>query len=326
MKKEFWIFFSLALLFFVAGCAFDQPDVPASMIDGMVGEPADFAAWEAQVNADFAVILESLGTDNSEKALAVFDSKYNTRLMEDFEPALRAYSRSAGKGGSNYPPLNDMPFVRDGAVYLSGGATDLVGGIIGWVAPKNLPGGYYHGAVLDLDKVDPNNPETPSLQTAIPKGAGYESVTDWRGKVNASVMNPVVTLLKPALDSAQSWMHIYCRPENTNMEYGFFKNYVNIFNLVTKDDMYTWYCTKVVWHVYNRIGINVDSNDTRVDFKKSGLYSLVKAYYSTLYFWSSSRANNAINAYIADARTKIVLAEEILLSPHLVKVYERIRE
>ena len=74
------------------------------------------------------------------------------------------------------------------------------------------------------------------------------------------------------------------------------------------------------------MGVDIDSNSSAVDFTKSGLYSLVKTYYNTLYFYSSSKANNAINAYVTDTRAKIVLAEEILLSPKLTKVYEKIRE
>ena len=44
--------------------------------------------------------------------------------------------------------------------------------------------------------------------------------------------------------------------------YGFFKNYVDIFNVVTKDDTYWWYCTKVVWAVYQRYGIDIASGAT----------------------------------------------------------------
>lgn len=326
MKKSMFALAAAITAVLSVSCAMNMREEPALAIPGMDGEPADKTAWEAEVSADFNRVVASLGTPEAARAMADYDAKYNTSLSGDFARQISATARSSGSGSSDFPPLSDMPFSVDGAVYLSGGAADIVGGVIGWVAPKNFPGGYYHGAVLDKDKADPNNPDAASLQTAIPKGAGYESMTDWRTKINAAVLNPNESLVKTKLDAAQSALHYYCKPENTNMEYGFFKNYVNIFNVVTKEDMYTWYCTKVVWHVYNKYGINVDSNDARVDFTKSGLYSLVNAYYKTIYFYSSSKANAAIKAYIADARQKIVLAEEILLSPNLSKVYERIRE
>ena len=67
------------------------------------------------------------------------------------------------------------------------------------------------------------------------------------------------------------------------------------------------------------------TNDPRVDFTSSGLYGIAKAYYSAIYFWSSSKAKAALASYISDAKTKIVMAEEIMLSPYLTKVYEVIR-
>ena len=291
----------------------------------MTKAPTDVAAWEAQVNADFQPVLDSLGTDNAAPAMSAFDGKYGSSLVRDFNSQISRQARFSS-GPSSYPTLTDMPFNRDGAVYLSGGSADLVGSVIGWVAPKNLPGSYFHGAALDLNKYDPNNLDAPSLETAILKGAGYETANDWRGKVNACVLNPNFSVNQASLDSAQSALDYYCKPSNTNMQYGFFKGYVNIFNVVTKEDTYYWYCTKVVWSIYNRMGVDIDSNSSAVDFTKSGLYSLVKTYYNTLYFYSSSKANNAINAYVTDTRAKIVLAEEILLSPKLTKVYEKIRE
>ena len=121
-------------------------------------------------------------------------------------------------------------------------------------------------------------------------------------------------------------MDYYCDMNNKNMDYGFFKNMVNIFNVVTKEDTYTWYCTKVVWWVYKQYGIDIDSNSDKIDWTSSGLYTLVKDFYAVKYFYSSSKRKNAINEYITDAKKNIVLAEEILLSPYFKKVYEKIRE
>lgn len=322
MKKLLFLgAFSILLVF---SCSMDIVDNNQSVFTNMDGEPEDLVAWEARVSADFEIVLDSLGTDRAASTLSWYDQKYETNLYEEFSNEFDSQPRFGG--GSSYPPLMDMPFNRDGAVYLSGGSDGLVGNVIAWVAPKNLPGGFYHGAALDLDKVDPNNFDVPCLQTAITKGAGYETANDWRGKINVAVMNPVNSLNAQKLNTAQAALDYYCEPSNTNQEYGFFKNKVNIFNVVTKEDLYTWYCTKVVWSVFDKYGIDIDSNSTVVDFTKSGLYSLVKSYYKTIYFYSPSKANAAINSYIADAREKIVLAEEIMLSPYLTKVYEAIRE
>lgn len=291
----------------------------ACAVQDAEGDPA----YEAEVNADFEAVVAALGTEGAGEAMASFDAKYGTELRADFAEEL---AQPRFGGGSDYPELTDMPFSVDGAVYLSGGSDGLAGSVIGWVAPKSLPGGYFHGAVLDLEKKDPNNEDVPCLQTAIAKGAGYETVNDWQTKINACVLNQTFAVNDSALDSAQAAMDYYCADSNTNQAYGFFKGYVNIFNVVTKEDNYWWYCTKVVWRMYNQYGINLDTNSTQVDFTTSGLYSLVKAYYTAIYFWSPSKAKAAINAYIADARAKVVMSEEIMLSPYLSKVYEAIRE
>jgi hypothetical protein len=279
----------------------------------------------AMVDADFAVVIEALqlgDTDAVVKAAADFDAKYGTTMARDVFSD--AFDRSSG--GSTWPELQDLPFAVDGAVYLSGGGDDFISRTIGWVAPKNLPGGFYHGGSLDIEKYDPNNLDAPCVQTAVVKGAGYESARDWRKKPNVAVMVPNFAVADSRLDAAQNAMDHYCRPSNTNMQYGFFKGYVNIFNVVTKEDNYWWYCTKVAWRMWKDYGIDIDSNAAAVDFRNSGLYGLVKAYYTALYFWSPSRAQSAMNAYIEDAKAKIVMAEEIMLSPTMRKVYQVIRQ
>ncbi len=291
-------------------------------------EPADVAAWESEVDADFQLVLEALGTDDELLALQEFDAKYGTNMVAEFGEYSKARSgSSSSKGGSSkYPALTDMPFNVDGAIYLSGGTSDLVGTVIDWVSPKTLPGSYYHGAVLDLDKYDPNNETTYSLETAIDRGAGYETADVWRHKVNACVLNPNFSVNKSKLNDAQKYMDYYCDMSHDYTDYGFFKNTIDIFNVVTKEDMSTFYCTKVVWHVWNKYGVDIDSNSSQIDFTTSGLYTLVKDFYTVRYFYSSSKKNAAINDYIVSARKNIVLAEEILFSPYFKKVYEKIRE
>jgi hypothetical protein len=301
----------LAATLFMAGCA-----NPAS------------APSEAEVDSDFQTVIASLGTEEAPAAFAAYDAKYGTTLGKDFAAELAEVGPGArlakGDSGSGTILQPNMPFTTDGAVYLSGGGDSTVSKVIAWVSPKTFPGGYFHGAVLDLDKFDANNLETESLETAVTKGAGYQSAADWMREVNACVLKPNFVVEAAKLDSAQAALDYYCRDSNTDMEYGFFKNYVNIFNVVTKDDNYTWYCTKVVWRMWKSYGKDIDSNDSRIDFTNSGLYSLVKAYYTALHPFSSSKRNAAINAYIADARSKIVLAEEIMCSPYFTKVYENI--
>ena len=332
MKKLLILVAALAVILVSCGgnsLSFENPDSKIDVINSGIA-PADIEAWENEVDADFAAVLEALGNDGDLDALEAFDAKYGTDMAETgarFAAARAARAGSSGKSGSSkYPAMTGMPFNKDGAVYISGGTDDLVGTVIDWVSPKTLPGSYYHGAVLDLDKYDPNNENVYCLETAISKGAGYETANDWRNKVNASVLNPKYSMTKSKLDSAQAYMDYYCDMNNTNMEYGFFKNTVNIFNVVTKADTYTWYCTKVVWWVYNKYGWDIDSNSSLIDWTTSGLYTLVKDYYYVRYFYSSSKRKAAINDYINTARSNIVLAEEIMLSPYFTKVYENIRE
>lgn len=305
----------------------NESDSKISIIESGV-IPNDVAAWEKEVDEDFNAVLNALGTDEEIAKLSAFDKKYGTHMLEESGKVSVARSGSSGKSGSGkYPALNDLMFNVDGAIYLSGGADDLGGTIIDWVSPKTFRGGYYHGAVLDTDKYDPNNENTYCLETAIMRGAGYETADMWRRqKVNVCVLNPNFTVNKSRLDAAQKAVDKYCNMNQDNTEYGFFKNTVNIFNIVTKDDMYTWYCTKVVWHVWNNYGIDIDTNSPLIDYKSSGLYTLVSDYYGVRYFYNSSKKNAAIDEYIETAKKNIVLAEEIYLSPDFKKVYEKIRE
>ena len=331
MKKLLILVAAVAVT--LVGCkkelTFENSDNKIDVIASGVA-PADIDAWESEVDADFAAVLEALGTDGDLEALKAFDAKYGTDMAETGERFAAARAARSGSssssGSSSYPAMANMPFNKDGAVYVSGGTDDLVGTVVDWVSPKTLPGSYYHAAVLDLDKYDPNNENVYCLETAISKGAGYETAYQWRTKVNAAVLNPKYSLTKSKLDAAQAYMDYYCDMNNTNMEYGFFKNTVNIFNVVTKADTYTWYCTKVVWWVYNKYGWDIDSNDSRIDWTTSGLYTIVKDYYYVRYFYSSSKRKAAINDYMNSAKKNIVLAEEIMFSPYFTKVFENIRE
>jgi len=287
---------------------------------------------EATVNSDFQAVIKTLGTSDAKAAFKAYDAKYGTSLSSDFAGQLAEEGKpsarfaSSGGSGSSYPEQTQMPFSVDGAVYLSGGGDSVVSKVIDWVSPKNFPGGYFHGGALDLDKFDSTNLDAPSIETAVSKGAGWQSARDWRKEVNACVLVPNFPVDAAKLNAAQKDIAHYCDLPSDQEEYGFFKNYVNIFNVVTKEDNYTWYCTKVAWRVWKDYGIDIDSNDSRVDFTKSGLYSLVKAYYTAMHPFSESKRNAAMSAYITDAKQKIVFAEEIMCSPYLTKAYELIQK
>ena len=210
MKKLLILVAAVAVT--LVGCSgnslsFENPDSKKDVIASGVA-PADIAAWESEVDADFAAVIEAVGNDGDLEALEAFDAIYGTDMAETgarYAAARAARSgSSSSSGSSSYPAMQNMPFNKDGAVYISGGTDDLVGTVIDWVSPKTLPGSYYHGAVLDLDKYDPNNENVYCLETAISKGAGYETAYQWRTKVNAAVLNPKYSLTKSKLDSAQA--------------------------------------------------------------------------------------------------------------------------
>jgi hypothetical protein len=276
---------------------------------------------DALVNNDSGAVKKLLGV------LEDFDATYGTELAADFQLFIDENQASTRltEPITNYPPLTNLPIYRDGDVYLSGGANSLAGYLVDWVSPNVTAANYNHGAVLDLNKFDPTNLDSSCFQTAIEKGAGYETPMQWMTKQNVGVMKSVTPLNSSALNSSQGVLDYYCNPNNTNMKYGFFENTVNFFSLVSKSDNYYWYCTKVIWRVYNALGIDVDSNTSLIDWTSSGLYSIVKAYYNVIYFWSRSRATRALNAYIDNARSTIVLAEEIYYSPQLSLYYQVIR-
>ncbi len=323
MKK---ILFILLILLFIFACS------TPNLVDLNEEQKAD-----NQLNEEMAKLMSFYAramTENDSgiveefnNYLAEFDSKYNTNFSEEFTIKKNLYysQMKSSSGGSSYAPLTDLPINKDGAVYLSGGNDGAVSIIISFVAPKATNGKYFHGASLDLDKFDPTNLDCQCFHTAVLKGAGYESPNEWMRKPNVTVLKPVVTLNQTALNNAQKALDYYCSPSNKNMKYGFFKDYANIFSIVTKEDNYYWYCTKVVWRIYNAMGINIDSNSTKVDWTTSGLYSMVKAYYNTIYFYNSSKAKEKLNEYITDAKNKIVLAEEIYFSPYFTQIYEKIR-
>ncbi|MBN2737755.1 MAG: hypothetical protein JXR70_12295 [Spirochaetales bacterium] len=299
-----------------------------------LNEPViDEAAVEAELNQELAVIMniyqKALLTDDPDSvdelknALENFDAKYDSNLADDFKASVQ--SSKLTDPIKNLPLIENLPINKDGDVYLSGGVNSLVNYLIDWVGPNVTEGNYNHGAILDLNKFDPTNLDGPCFHTAVLKGAGFETPMNWKKKQNVSVFTSKTALNAAALNSAQSAMDYYCNPNNTNQSYGFFKNKVDFFSLVTKEDNYWWYCTKVIWRIYNDLGINIDSDTSAIDWTKSGLYSVVKAYYKVRYFWSSSKAKKALNDYIDKARKTIVLAEEIYFSNQLSKKFEIIR-
>lgn len=301
--------------------------------------PAEEKAIDNQLNAELAQIMDIysraiLTTDSKEAEKLVaefeatikeFDKKYNTNISADYEQkSMESASRSGGDS-SPLTDLTDLPLDVDGAVYLSGGATSTLSKIVEYVSPGVTRGSYYHGAVLDLEKFDPTNPSSQCLQSAVPKGAGYETPSQWRRKANVAVLYPVNALNKTKLNQAQVAMDYYCKDSNTNMKYGFFKDTINIFSIVSKSDTYHWYCTKVVWKVYNDLGINLDSNTNKIDWKSSGLYSVISNYYKIRYLFNQKKAKRKMNEHITNAQNQIVVADEIYYSPNLRRVYERIR-
>ena len=158
MKKLLILVAAVAVT--LVGCSgnslsFENPDSKKDVIASGLA-PADIEAWENEVDADFAAVLDALGNDGDLDALAAFDAKYGTDMAATgarFAAARAARSgSSSSSGSSSYPAMQNMPFNLDGAVYVSGGTDDLVGTVVDWVSPKTLPGSYYHAAVLDLDK------------------------------------------------------------------------------------------------------------------------------------------------------------------------------
>jgi hypothetical protein len=323
--KMGFLIISCILFLLLAGCSdLNNPD-----------PVVDEQAVTSDLNAELARVMECyqealLNNDPAavDKLIGIledFDARYNSQLASEFKAYLQEKQARLTEPINDFPPLYDLPIENDGDVYLAGGANSLAGYLVDWVAPNVTAANYNHGAILDLNKFDPTNLDASCFQTAVEKGAGYETPWEWMKKQNVGVMSPVSSLNPSALNSAQAAMDYYCNPNNTNMAYGFFEDTINIFNLVTKSDNYYWYCTKVVWRVYNDLGINIDSDSPLIDWTTSGLYSIVKAYYNIIYFWSSSKAKKALNSFINKARKTIVLSEEIYFSPTMSLHYEVIR-
>lgn len=320
---------SIMLVLFT-GCSYDMSEAgndsaqAAADLDQELGQIMSLynqaAIYNGKTDAE-SVAKQAAIVAQFRAALKAWDEKYQSDLLGQFD------SKASRLGsGESYPALTNLPINKDGAVYLSGGTGSTVGQLLDFISPMATAGRYFHGAILDLDKYDPTNLDGLCFETAVTKGAGYETPSNWMGKTNVAVFDPNVSINKSSLDAAQASLDYYCNPANTNMQYGFFKDYVNIFSAVSKEDNYYWYCTKVVWRVYQQLGINIDSNTTNIDWTTSGLYSLAKTYYQVRYLFNPSKAKKELNAYITRTKETIVLAEEIYFSPYLTKKYEAIRE
>jgi len=318
ISKIALLLFALLVLF--AGCsAYDTPvvneDAADAQLNQEISQLMDYYS-QATISSDPAIV------SNFTNYLATLDQKYGSNLEGEFLATVKPASRIGT--GSDYPPLTNLPMNTDGDVYLSGGVSDATSAIVAWVCPNFTAGQYQHGAILDLNKFDPTNLDAPCFQSAAAAGALYETANQWMRNPNVVVMHSKNALNQSALNAQQNIMHQYCSG-NIATAYGFFKDYANIFSIVTKEDNYYWYCTKVVWRVYKGLGIDIDSNTTQLNWSTSGLYSVVKAYYNTLYFWSSSTAKSKLNSYIESTRKTIVVSDEIYASPYLTKYYEVIR-
>ncbi len=287
-------------------------------LDREVAELMEIYAQAAASGAPEAV-------EELDEWLADFDSRYSGGLRGEYAAVRAAREERLSGGGDEIEPHLDLPFDTDGAVYLSGGSGGMVSTVIDWVAPAVTEGGYFHGAVLDADKFDPTNYESLCLQTAIVKGAGYETPQNWMyEKANVSVLEPEAGVDLSGLGSAQEAMHAYCREDNTDMQYGFFENYADVSAMVEKDDNYYWYCTKVAWRIYDQMGYDIDSNAGEIDWTTSGLYDVINTYYKARYWYNWSKARRKSQEYMEEARDTMVLAEEILFSPYMKQVYEDI--
>lgn len=259
-----------------------------------------------------------------ENLLKEYDEKYNSELYEDFIMEKNvAIDRLSGEG--SYSPISSLPFSKDGAVYLSGGNDGALSVIITYVSPKSTRGKYYHAATFDLDKFDPTNLDSPCLHSAIIKGAGFETPNQWMRKPNVAVLYPRSYIDKNKLDLSQKKMDYYCDAGNTNMRYGFFNNFANIFSATTKESNYWWYCTKVVWRIYKELGIDLDTNSSIIDWSTSGLYNFVKSYYKTIYFYDQDIAEAKLESYISEIKKTLIVADELYYSPFLYKNFEIIR-
>lgn len=256
-----------------------------------------------------------------------FDSEYNSTLYEDFimEKSVLDEKIKSSASNENVSPI-DIPINTDGAIYLSGGVSGTLSSILTFVSPLSTHAGYYHGAVLDLDRYTPEDPDSKCFQTALFKGADYETPSDWMQKVNVAILVPKEKISSSQLNNAQSKIDYFCRSNNKNMKYGFFKNYINISSITNKFDDYYWYCTKVVWRVFDLLGLNIDSDSDKIDWNDSGLAKMIRAYYNYMYFYNRSKAQDKYESYLSHTKKTLVLAEEIYFSKDLVKVYENIRD
>lgn len=313
----------------------------------------ELASLKTEVEGVFSFLGDAINSvnpdeivDNFRTQLEEFDAKYGSQVKDAFNDFKKEME---DKIATNLEPLTDLPVNKDGLIFLSGGINNAGAIVMTFLNPYGSTGSYAHGAILDLDKYVDS--ESQCFQTALASGATYETFSDWQQKVNVAVLYPDAskipsqTEFDTALSKAQTTVDTYCNGTNTTT-YGFFKDVANVFDVVAKDlsdDDYYWYCSKIVWNVYNQlekeyetanpgvdVDFDIDSDSDTLDWSASGLYQIIKSYYYTRY-WDLTVANTKIQEYINGSDTEVgvkkilVLPEEIYASPLLTKEYEKIR-
>jgi hypothetical protein len=264
---------------------------------------------------------------NFQEALSAFDETYGSAVSDIYNQMVEEME--------GYLPtdLEDMDIpediLKDGDIFLAGGVNSKnTSIIINFVNPSSSEGAYSHGAVFDAEKYSGDSEEL-CFMSATTGGAGYETMSEWRVRPNVAIMRLQDALDAPTLNDAQAAIDVYCSdPESTS--YGFFEDAVDVTSPVEKDDNDYFYCTKVVWRVYDEAGIDLDSDSQEINWKNSGLYFLLEAYYRVLY-WDTAVANQKIDEYLYGSdgtggiRKTLVLAEEIYYSDLVETVFEEIR-
>ena len=216
-------------------------------------------------------------------------------------------------GTIDLPGFDDPTHFEDGSVLLS----RTVGSTTSDLLASIIPGIYTHCGLLDQDLYTSNDADAGCIITADLSGVTYETWNDW---ANYDGTSKIVTKLNVKADPgvwpqpwqlyrAQRWIRWYMGWTI----YSFLK--LNL-DPVSRWDPIRWYCSKTVWRVLNRRGLDLDVEN--VD-----LYTTADMYQNenSPYYVRSSILYQLLKKYVGEyiAEKKLWAALEECITPDEIR-------
>lgn len=310
MKKKYGIAVGFVLAAALVCYGFFQLDISQDERDEIAiakaeARTAQFVnlAYKAYFTGDLSELKQYLAEKDSE---GVVRGLLQERGIDLDAPRMRIM----GMLSVVLPPFSDTEYFEDGSVLCSRTVGSTTSDLVHWI----FPGIYTHNGLLDQDLYF--EADDGCVITANLEGVTYETWNDWSNATTVTRLN-LASGHKPAswkLNYAQRWIRWYMGWTI----YSFLK--LNL-EPISRWDFLRWYCSKTVWRVYNKIGIDVENatwhgmdldhegvwtnEDKRDVMRTSGLYQIYKGFLIAL------GIDEDTATWLADCKLWRVLKEDI---------------